>query len=189
LRETHGEADDVVTTGGFPLSGTKGKHAFRTSDDSRSAFRDESRTASYRGGRWRLFALGLLFVAAVAAIVFASLVRGAANATEDGSGLSTGLTLLYVGPLWAIVSALIAVTCALLIWRPVSLSGYVCGCVLGGLAVLVGLALAVRGFADVAGARWLGVGCVIWGCLTLVSIVAGQVSMWTSPDATSERQG
>jgi hypothetical protein len=131
-------------------------------------------------------ALGLLLVGAVAAIAFGVIVLQAANAHEEGSGLSTGLTLVIVGPFWVTMSVLIAITGSLLIWKPESMGGYISGCLLGGLSILVGVVFAVRGLSTVPTARWFGFAWLVWGGLLLASLVSAQVSQWTVASRSGE---
>jgi hypothetical protein len=138
-------------------------------------------------GKARLCAVALLALALISAVVLAAFVFQDTAATEDGTGMAWGFTLLFFVPPWLIGTVLTAVSLGLLVWRPRKMGGYVVGCVLAALAIGVPLLATVAQFSMILIFTRFGWVVMLWGALLLAALVTAQVTEWSSPseDAAS----
>jgi hypothetical protein len=130
-------------------------------------------------GKARLCAVALLALALISAIVLAVFVLQDTAATEDGTGMAWGFTLLFFVPPWLIGTVLTAVSLGLLVWRPRKMGGYVVGCVLAALAIGVPLLATVAQFSMILIFTQFGWLVMLWGALLLAALLTSQFTQWT----------
>ena len=130
-------------------------------------------------GKARLCAVALLALALLAITMLAVYVFKDTAATEDGTGMAWGFTLLFFIPPWLTGTVLTSVSLGLLVWRPRKMGGYVVGCLLAALAIGAPLLATVVHIPLILIFTRFGWVVMLWGVLLLAALLTSQFTDWT----------